>query len=92
MCCGLFLRDNIDVDIFLYLKRCYIIIFDGFDECFIIINFWWYVCCRFNGDFFGLYMLRGDRLVFVLVRWCKFGGIIDIFGFDLRLGVIDYFM
>lgn len=91
-CCGFFFRDNLDVGSFVYLKKCYSVIFNGVEEDLVIFYFERFMVCIFNGDLLGFCKFRSDRFVFILVRWCKFGGIVDSFGGDLRFGVVDFFM
>lgn len=88
VCCGFYYRDCLGNEFFLYLKKCYISIFDDVDEEFIIGYFKRFVLCIFFGDKYGLSLLWGDRLLYIFVRWCVFGGKIDISGSDFRFGII----
>ena len=66
--------------------------FDGLDESSVSIHFERYSSCMFHSDLFGSRKSRSDRSAFILARWCKLGGSVDITGSDLRPGVIDFFI
>ena len=92
VCCPPFSRKSLHIDFLPDLKNAYKTIFKEIDELSITCQFEQYSSFKFAGDKFGSTSTREERSSFVLARWCKLGGEIDLSGNDLRPGIVDYYM
>lgn len=91
-CCPPFSRQCLEFDDVQLLKGMNEQIFNDLNMNSVTGNFDRFSSVKFAGEIFGSRDSGQDRSCFIMARWCRSGGNVDLSGDNLRPGIVDHFI